>query len=676
MSSGCEARRANWPAIEHLSRTRYLATAYMMNTSDTVAFDAAMLALNYWINNDYNSTDCIRRGGNSKGNCPCGTPGLWNTNWYSQLIGVPKVLSDICIVLRSNLTENQRLGCEKIQMRSFNTVDDFTGANLLDATYVGITLGIFNQDANLTKSGLEKFYGGVVISPTVAGDGIQSDGSFMQHNGLLYNGNYGKDFINNLLHVFTLTKETELAPGVDVQDAFETLMSGTEWMILSDAKRKKLLWQYSVIGRMITFKHSDRQSSGGVSIDLKEISEGAEGWENEENIHDITNRLETVSADDANQGDLVGTRYFYNADYLVHRGTNYIVTLKMYSSRTVNSECVNTQNPYGFHLSDGAIYNYLSGDEYVDVFGAWDWELVPGITVDYGRTPLTCVKSKIKGKKKFVGGATDGNTGIAVMDFLNPMNGNLQFEKTFFFSPNGYSVQLGPIALKDQSSRLLTVLDQRRRNGDVYVNGNSESIDSTYNNSVVKSIWHDGIGYYFPFSETLQVDSRLKTSNWSNIGISQGSEEEQLWTSYIEHTFQNQAHEPLTQYIVQLGVNSSSFNKNAANSDMPIYLDYSLESQQVYSAYDIGEDVLAIAFWTAGQYTDPWKSMTVIANKPCVLLLRQLDTRVFRLTVADPSQTLKMVKITTKLDGKTQSYSLTMYTGNRAGKAKTKLITF
>ncbi|KAI8378966.1 galactose mutarotase-like domain-containing protein [Blakeslea trispora] len=676
MTSGCEARRANWPAAGHLSRARSLAVAFMKDSSDTAALDAAMLALDYWFDNDYETSDCTLNGGDSKGNCPCGTPGLWNKNWFPQTIGVPKTVGDICIVLRQNLTDSQRLGCDRIQRRSFDTVERWSGANLLDCAYVGITLGIFSQDANLTKSGLEKFYEGVVINPTVADDGIQSDGSFMQHNGLLYNGNYGKDFINNLLLVFVMTRETELTPDVDVQDAFETLISGTEWMVLSDSKRNKLLWQYSVIGRMITFKYSDQQASGGISINPKKISEGVESWENEQDIRDISDRLETVSTDDANQGDLVGTRYFYNADYLVHRGPNFIVTLKMYSSRTVNSECVNTQNPYGFHLSDGAIYNYLSGDEYVDVFGAWDWELIPGTTVDYGGTPLTCVKSKAKGKKKFVGGATDGNTGIAVMDYQNPMNGNLQFKKTLFFSPKGYSVQLGPTSSKNQSSPLLTVLDQRHLNGDVYINGNIEDTESTFDFSDVKDVWHDGIGYYFPSSENIHVDSRLKKSNWSDIGIAEGLEEQQLWTSYINHDSDKDEDEPLTQYIVQLGVDAQSFTESAADNDVPIYLDFSLQSQQVYSAYDKDEDVLAIAFWTAGQYTDPWISMTVTVDRPCVLLLRQMDTNIFRLTIADPSQSLKMVKVTTELEGKSQSSTFTMYTGNRAGKAKTKLVTF
>ena len=69
-----------------------------------------------------------------------------------------------------------------------------------------------------------------------------------------------------------------------------------------------------------------------------------------------------------------------------------MTTLRMFSSRTQNTECVNDQNvsiindvvhtrrsyddtiqPLGFHLSDGTLYTYLQGDEYEDIAAAWDW---------------------------------------------------------------------------------------------------------------------------------------------------------------------------------------------------------------------------------------------------------------------------------------------------------------
>lgn len=66
------------------------------------------------------------------------------------------------------------------------------------------------------------------------------------------------------------------------------------------------------------------------------------------------------NTDSSNAGGVVGNRMFYANDYMVrklsplqynrqryiqvHRGRNYVSTLKMYSSRTLNTECVNAQN--------------------------------------------------------------------------------------------------------------------------------------------------------------------------------------------------------------------------------------------------------------------------------------------------------------------------------------------
>lgn len=348
--------------------------------------------------------------------------------------------------------------------------------------------------------------------------------------------------------------------------------------------------------------------------------------------------------------------------------------MKMYSTRTINSECVNVENPYGFHLSDGAIYNYLTGDEYVDVFGAWNWQLVPGITVDVGTTPLTCHKLKAKGKKSFVGGATDGNTGIAVVDFLNPFNGKLSFKKTAFFFPSGYAIQLGSVMSKNATAPLVTVLDQRKRNGDIYVAGTVLNTNTFYDAVKVNSIWHDKIGYYFPTAEDVHVDSTPRNGNWNAIGISKGTEQQQLWTSYINHNNGNSSATSglLTQYVVQPNIEQGTFQDTVDNDRIPISLDYKEINPQVSAAYSEADDTMAIAFWTAGVYVTPWKSTTITSDQPCVLLLRQIDatTNAYNVTVADPSQ---LLNTTIKIDITVGSFSakslnVSLPTGNMAGK--------
>lgn len=349
----------------------------------------------------------------------------------------------------------------------------------------------------------------------------------------------------------------------------------------------------------------------------------------------------------------------------------------MYSSRTVNSECVNIQNPFGFHLSDGAIYNYLNGDEYVDVFGAWDWELIPGTTVDFGGTPLVCKGSKTKGKRSFVGGATDGNTGIAVMDYVNPKNGNLEFKKTIFFFPSGYAIQIGPLDSKNKTAPLVTVLDNRKRNGDIYVSGKLKNTETTYTIPKTNSIWHDKIGYYFPNAETLYVDSRQKTADWSAIGISTGNEKQQLWTSYIKHPVSNTSG-LLTQYVVQPNIKQSTFTANVKSNKVPIALAFKASSPLVNAAYSAEDKSIALAFWTAGSYKTPWRSTTVKTDQPCVVLIRQTASKTYRVTLADPSQssTLTSIKLNIKIGSVSKSATFKLPSDVLAGKNIVKTLTF
>lgn len=45
---------------------------------------AVSLAMGYWFDNDFTDAACLDSGGKSA--CPCGTPGFWSTNWYSNVI--------------------------------------------------------------------------------------------------------------------------------------------------------------------------------------------------------------------------------------------------------------------------------------------------------------------------------------------------------------------------------------------------------------------------------------------------------------------------------------------------------------------------------------------------------------------------------------------------------------
>jgi hypothetical protein len=374
---------------------------------------------------------------------------------------------------------------------------------------------------------------------------------------------------------------------------------------------------------------------------------------------------------------------------LVHRKSSYVTTLKSFSQRTSNSECNNNQNPFGFHLSDGSIFSYIDGDEYVDVFGAYDWNLIPGTTVDYGATPLNCNQTQYYGNTSFVGSVTpqgpDGYStqgGMAVMQYLNPLTGSLRWEKTFYFFPGLYAVQIGPIYSQD-TSPIITTLDQSNLKGDVYINGNLSSImDTSFatTNTSILNLWHNHILYTLVnpnASTTFKVNTNSHVSNdWSAIGISQGKVNQRIFTATIEHpqapllASADQKIVPLT-YVAQLNTET----KQQESFDDLIQFVYQEDSNygRVRGAYYVPDGTIALAFWTAGNYTSPW-GISVATDKPILTYFTTYSSgdsssdSSYTLTVSDPTQLLTNVTITVTQDGSDpQVYNVSLPQSPNAG---------
>jgi hypothetical protein len=60
---------------------------------------------------------------------------------------------------------------------------------------IGVDSALLTGNASLLSDAYNRVHAEVIIEQAVKTDGIRPDGSFGQHGGLLYNGNYGKDLL-------------------------------------------------------------------------------------------------------------------------------------------------------------------------------------------------------------------------------------------------------------------------------------------------------------------------------------------------------------------------------------------------------------------------------------------------------------------------------------------------
>jgi Polysaccharide lyase family 8, super-sandwich domain/Polysaccharide lyase family 8, C-terminal beta-sandwich domain len=299
----------------------------------------------------------------------------------------------------------------------------------------------------------------------------------------------------------------------------------------------------------------------------------------------------------------------------------------------------------GFHLADGTLYTYLNGDEYEDIAAAWDWNLIPGTTVDYGATPLDCAHAQWTGLEPFVGGVSNGETGVAAMRYLNPLTKALSWQKAWFFLDDDTQYVMIANLTSNTDAPVYSVLDQRRHSGtihvdnDVFVPPGNQTFDRT-----VSSLWHGGVGYLFDSKSTvLSVSVGERTGAWSAIGTSmQPPETVDIFAAWIEH-------QDLTQpvsYILFPGTTFDGFqNKSEERHITPLQND-----AHISAIFDADHSTVSAIFWDAsgGKLELGRKPLigsrlaSVSVNENVALILK---FRTGTLTVSDPSQTLTSVEI-------------------------------
>lgn len=108
---------------------------------------------------------------------------------------MPNLVGQACLLFNASLTPTQFDSCNTISARAYGTFYEgksfLTGANILDVAKIGIDLALLSSNTSLISEAYGRINAEISIQPGVRVDGIKPDGSFGQHGGLLYNGNYG-----------------------------------------------------------------------------------------------------------------------------------------------------------------------------------------------------------------------------------------------------------------------------------------------------------------------------------------------------------------------------------------------------------------------------------------------------------------------------------------------------
>ncbi|MEM9829974.1 MAG: polysaccharide lyase 8 family protein [Bacteroidota bacterium] len=532
-------------------------------------------------------------------------------NWYKNEIAKQFYLNVIALLLQDEISE------ELLQnmISDLTPTPRMTGSNRTLLSISVLYRGVLEGNPERIADGVA----GVMQPIQITDDeGIQPDYSFHQHGAFLYNGGYGSNFLRETIWLASIVEGTQFAfTDTHLKTLRDYYLKGTRWMIF------RHLFDYNVRGRQVG-------RSGGFSPQAEQLVPQLDDFIDADPAYAELYRESKQRILNKQLQGVEGNKHFWRSDYTVHHRDNYFTSLKMCSKRTVGMEMdVNTENLYGYYLPFGLTYIYRRGDEYEDIFPVWDWACLPGVTSPHHEFSSSGRSSQ---DIAFVGGVSDSTYGVSTMQLDVK---NTQARKSWFWFDKEW-VALGAGIESKNEHPIVTGVNQARLVGDVFIDGNHFS----RGNKTLKDpgwVWHDSIGYVFPKTEIMRLQTEEREGQLQKIfklGVD-SIYSSKLFSLWFEHGLQpeNETYE----YVVVPNCSSKELADYAG--DLPYQVISNTSQIQAISHSDL--KITGIVFHEKGRVSLA-DGLTIIVNKPCLLLINQLNNTI---TVSDPTARLKQLEI-------------------------------
>ncbi len=475
-----EARPSNWAGREFLLRVETLAADGRT--------DAALNALDWWVRHD-----------------------LLNSNWWHNQIGTPRLVGGTLVLLGDHASPELLADCRPILGRSGDfllSADGFTrtpcvwtGANLLWMSINRlISAALFGETealADAVSAAMREVFVG-----SSGQEGMQVDGSFHQHGPLLYNGGYGRAFLNDCGFIVAATRGTPWKPSEETRRLLvDHLLDGTRWMLR---------------GAEVMSACRDRNITRDLrepADDLARVADNlatANGYR-----HDELSALSAAIRSATAPAPLAGNRMFYRSDFMVQHCVEASVAVRMHSARTKRAESINGEGLHSHHLADGLTWLLRDGSEYRDIYPVWDWQRLPGTTCALTTDPEPPAMVNSPSPATAVGGVSDGAWGACTQHLVND---RLSIRKSWFFGP-GAMICFGAGLHAEAGLRVVTTLDQSLLQGPVTIDEACEPL--TVGRHALKSVRrlaHGPWSFEFPAPAEVTVEIGPRTGRWSDIG--------------------------------------------------------------------------------------------------------------------------------------------------------------
>jgi len=591
----------HWQPSQHLWHLEVLARAYRFADGQYKGDDRMSAAfragLQYWVDRHPTSD-----------------------NWWFNVIYAPRRLSDALLLMADTLPPDL-VAATAVLIRASGFTR--TSANLVDEASNLLTLACATDDAELLREAVHHIANEIRVTTQ---EGIQADDSFHQHGPQNMVISYGS--------VFT-----------GIQVGFAELFAGTSFAFSKEKVRILSRFvldgqQWFIRGRQIDYHAMGRGAFRG--------NEGAHVW-NAAAFARTARRMASVDPDRADEyrafakrvlgqesagsSGPLGNKYFWRSDAMVQRSVDWYASVRFHSTRVYATETrTNHENLKGYHLADGTYFVLRRGDEYHEVQPVWNYRRLPGLTYLDTSAPIPYGNQTPKaGTTTFVGGASDGGYGVAVMDYDK---GGVKAKKAYFFTPEEFTC-LGAGIESNETERVLTTLNQCRLRDGVTVLAAGQLVEFDKEMQQIphiQALHHDDIAYVLLDAQRIGISAQEQRGSWREVEAkaSATTVAQDIFTCWIDHGEKPQGASYAYRIVPGTDVNQLT-NVAAEQTVHPL-----ANTPDLQAVYYPAHTISQVVFHRPGSIELP-HGETIAADRACALLYRKVGDLVL-LTVADPAQ--------------------------------------
>ncbi|MFF0287016.1 polysaccharide lyase 8 family protein [Streptomyces sp. NPDC005262] len=592
-------------------------------------------------------------------------------NWYSWQIGAPQALLDVCVLMYDQLPATQLADYIK-------AVDHFvpdsavssytgtsTGANRVDLCRVLALRGVVGDDP--AKIALARDALSPVFPYVSGGDGLYTDGSFIQHTTVPYTGSYGSVLLGGLGMLFALLAGSSWAvTDADRQIVFDAVENA--WApflyngLVMDGVSGRAISRGITASDARNIQQDDHLRGHPILASIVLLGQGAsaaentrwrglvKGWMQRDYYSPpMSNpslgltglaRLKGVQDDAAvpSIAEPTGHRLFTQMSRATHRRPGWAASISMADRRITYYETGNGENLRGWHTGSGMLYwwgdTYGNG-QYSDAF--WptvDPYRLPGITAT--RKALADAAGGDWGASmpdvNWVGGATDGQR-AAIGQYLKGLQSTLLAKKSWFCLDDAI-VCLGA-GIKCSDGTVVESTVENRNLGPTgstsfTVDGTTKPLTYPWSETLTGTMWaHIGGhgGYVFPGGATVKAQREARDGKWSTVN--KGSSTTTLNRKYLTMWVDHGTNPVNASYAYTLlpGATAAQTSARAADTGW-LQILANTDNQQGVSVPSIG--FTGVNFWFGGTVG------TLTASAPCAVMISERSDGTAVICVSDP----------------------------------------